>query len=95
MSDPIILPPDYSTKFESINDFIQCVQHGGEVEFVYHDRAYSITHIDQDTIDIGEGYYLKDGVAYNVNNHKECISMIGEQYHIAEEVLEYVIDGVK
>ena len=81
-------------RFKTISEFKWCINDGGEIEFKYNGRSYSITH-PNNKIDIGEGYYIKDGIAYNVANHQECIDMIGKQYNTADEVLEYMIDGIR
>ena len=91
-----IVQPNSSeqNRFITINDFKDCMIRGGEVEFIHKGRSYSITH-PNGVIDIGEGYYMKDGIAYNVASHQECIDMIGKQYNTADEVLEYMIGGVR
>ena len=91
MSD-IIVDPNINQNFQTISDFKWCMKFGGEVEFVYNGRSYSITH-PNGVIDIGEGYYMENGIAYNIANKKECIDMIGKQYNTADEALEYVVDG--
>lgn len=92
VSNPIVLPPDHNCHFESISDFKWCVDCGGEVEFLWNGKAYSITH-PNGVIDIGEGYYIKDGMAYNAASHQPCADSQGRQYSTADEALEYVIDG--
>jgi len=94
MSDPIITGSDINLNFETISEFKWCMKYHGEVEFIHKGRSYSITH-PNGVIDIGEGYYMKDGIAYNVASHQECIDMIGKQYNTADEVLEYMIGGVR
>lgn len=57
-------------KFESLGDFKWHVARGCEVEFIWDNKYYSITHPDG-KICISEGYYLKDGKAYNLLSHTE------------------------
>lgn len=47
-------------QFKTISEFKWCVDCGGEVEFQWKGKSYSITHPDG-RINIGEGYYIKDG----------------------------------
>ena len=37
---------DNNEKFVSLDEFIDNLSHGGEVEFIYRDKKYSITHPD-------------------------------------------------
>lgn len=90
----IIVNSNINQNFESISDFIWCMKAHGEVEFEYQGKAYSITHANG-FIDIGEGYYIRDGIAYNVKSNDKCIDMVGKQYKTADEALEYTIDGIR
>lgn len=84
-----------SFKFESISDFKWCMKCGGEVEFTWNGKAYSIVHTE-DKINIGEGYYTdSDGVRRNVESHEPCVDFEGLYAETADEILDYVIDGVK
>ena len=47
--------PDYN-KFNTISDFKWCVIHGGEIEFVWKDKIYSITHDTNKRIGISQIY---------------------------------------
>lgn len=47
--------PDYN-KFNTISDFKWCVIHGGEIEFVWKDKIYSITHDTNKQIGISQIY---------------------------------------
>lgn len=77
MSEPMLFPegPD----FETISDFKFCMQYGGEVEFSWNGKSYSITHRQSGEIGISE--------AYKQETEKLCED--------ADEVLEYIIDGVR
>ena len=57
-------------KFESLGDLKWHIDCGCEIEFIWDDKYYSITHPDG-LICISEGYYLKDGKAYNTLSHTE------------------------
>lgn len=43
MGEVIILPPDTNFDFESINDFKDSLNRGGEIEFKWNNKGYSIT----------------------------------------------------
>ena len=43
-------------KFVSIDDFKDCMKRGGEVEFEWNNKDYSITHRNQHTISVSEWY---------------------------------------
>lgn len=88
----IVVDPNTNQNFQTISEFKWCMKAHGEVEFLYNGRSYSITH-PNGMIEIGEGYYLENGIAYNVANKKECIDMAGKQYNTADEALEYLING--
>lgn len=91
----ILFNDSESLKFESISDFKWCMKCGGEVEFTWNGKAYSIVHVD-DKINIGEGYYTdSNGVHRNVESHEPCIDFEGMYAETADEILDYVIDGVK
>ena len=82
-------------KFESISDFKQCMKCGGEVEFIWKGKAYSIVHTE-DKINIGEGYYTdSNGVHRNVKSHEPCSNIEGVYAKTADEILEYTINGDK
>ena len=34
----------YCKQFQSVDEFIDCIRRGGEVEFIYREKAYSVTH---------------------------------------------------
>lgn len=57
-------------KFKSLGDFKWHIVRGCEIEFIWDNKYYSITHPDG-KICISEGYYLKDGKAYNLLSHTE------------------------
>ena len=78
--------------FESISEFKWCVDFGGEVEFNWKGKCYSITH-PEGRINIGEGYDKIDGKYYNALDHEECIDVEGLWGDTAEEILEYVVGG--
>ena len=78
--------------FESISDFKWCMHCGGEVQFHWKGKSYSITHGDGG-IGISEGCYMKDGKAYNVLSHTEydpSEELVSED---VDEILEYSVGG--
>lgn len=82
-------------RFENIRDFKWCMKCGGEVEFIWKGKSYSITHVNG-AINIGEGYYVdQNGIARNVESHEPCKEIEGLDAETADGILEYVIDGDK
>lgn len=79
-------------QFKSISDFKDCVIHGGEVEFKWNGKSYSITH-PEGRINIGEGCYEKDGKYYNVNSHTEYSPNDEMWGDTADEILKYNVSG--
>ena len=90
MSENII--DNTEDRFESISEFKRCIKCGGEIEFAWKGKYYSITH-PEGRINIGEGYYVKDGKCYNALSHDKCIDVEGLWGDTADEILEYVMDG--
>ncbi|MBR5452197.1 MAG: DUF4417 domain-containing protein [Clostridia bacterium] len=79
-------------KFESLGDFKWYIANGCEVEFIWNDKYYSITH-PEGKICIGEGYYLKDGKAYNILSHTEYNpqdNLISEDINV---IMDYLVAG--
>jgi len=66
-------------RFKTISEFKWCMYCHGEVEFVWNDRIYSITHRASGEIGISE--------AYKQETEKLCKD--------ADEVLEYLVDGTR
>ena len=82
-------------RFKSISEFKWCVNDGGEVEFEWKGKAYSITH-PEGRINIGEGCYQKGGKYYNVISHTEYTPGDGDLWgDTADEILEYNMNGDK
>ena len=79
-------------RFVTISDFKWCMKYHGEVEFEWKGKSYSITH-PNGRINIGEGYYEKDGKFYNVLSHEECKEIDGLWGDTADEILEYMVGG--
>lgn len=77
MSNPTIVPPDTDMNFKTISEFKWCIYDGGEVEFVWNDKTFSVTRDENGILGICE--------AYKQETEKECKD--------ADEVLEYMIDG--
>ena len=78
-------------RFESIAEFEDIMIRGGEVEFEWCGKVYSITHTDK--IGIGEGYYEKDGKYYNALSHTEYDLSDDLWADTADEILEYRVGG--
>ncbi|MBQ4082410.1 MAG: hypothetical protein IJC55_03845 [Clostridia bacterium] len=79
-------------QFESIRDFKGCVDRGGEVEFNWKGKSYTVAH-DHEKICISEGCYLKEGKYYNALSHTEYD--ISEEWRCdtVDEILEYSVGG--
>ncbi len=65
---------DYN-RFNTINDFLWCMESGGEVEFEWQNVFYSITHTTDGKISISEAN----------NQESELI------YNSPDDVLEYIL----
>ena len=54
-------------KFESLDEFIDNIERGGEVEFIYNNKKYSITHSDKKIcyIEQGNALSIRDFVDIN------------------------------
>ncbi len=81
-------------RFKTISEFKWCVDCGGEVEFIWKGKSYSITHPDG-RINIGEGYYKINGKYYNVASNEECVDVEGMWGDKAEDILDYIVCGDK
>jgi hypothetical protein len=81
--------------FETISEFKDCVDCGGEVEFEWKGKYYSITH-PEGRIAISEGCYKKDGKYYNILSHTEYVPEEDELWgDTADDILEYNVGGDK
>lgn len=81
-------------QFKTISEFKWCVDCGGEVEFKWKGKLYSITH-PEGRINIGEGCYEKDGKYYNMNSHAEYSQNDDMWGDTADDILEYIVSGDK
>ena len=89
------VPTFEDNRFKTISEFKWCVNDGGEVEFEWKGKYYSITHPDG-RINIGEGCYEKGGKYYNVTSHTEYIPDDGDLWgDTADDILEYNVGGDK
>ena len=101
MGKRIVIPPDYDYNFESISDFEDCMIRNGEANFIWNGKMYTAfggilnPKTSQFEVLIGEGYYLKDDMAYNAKSHEPCMDTDGCFYKTADEALEYMIDGMR
>lgn len=86
---------DNDYRFETISEFKWCIFSGGEIEFIWNGKAYSITYENDGKINIGEGYYIKDGKNINVESHEEVEDIYGFSADTADELLDYCIGGEK
>ena len=86
--------------FESISDFKQCMEWGGEVEFIWKGMQYGVFGKLCETEDgpvrmfIGESYYEKDGKCYNSESHEEVdFDKTDFWCDTPDEILEYIVGG--
>lgn len=86
--------------FESINDFKQCMEWGGEVQFEWKGKRYcafgKLCEKEDGPVRmlVCEGYYEKDGKCYNVESNEEIIPEETELWcDTADEILEYIVGG--
>lgn len=87
MSKIIIVPPDANYNFETISDFKWCMKCGGEVEFVFHDSIFGMfPKLKQSDAACEQILIVQKDVENQKNTEKWC--------NTADEVLEYMIDGV-
>lgn len=84
----------YDDSFQTISEFEDCVIRGGEIEFEWKGKAYGVIY-PEGKIYIGEGYYEKDGKAYNALNHELCPEPKGTWYDEVEDLLNHEVDGEK
>jgi hypothetical protein len=52
------------SKFESIEEFVDCLKRGAEVELSYNDKHYSIVHVEN-KVSIAEAYTEANEVSYD------------------------------
>ena len=78
---------EYDNNFSNIEDFMDCLNRGCEVEFIYRNKIYSITH-DQKKI-----------IVYEVNNEsseKEYDDSIAAlKYQIDDKFLADILSEMK
>ena len=77
-------------RFSTISEFKWCIKFGGEIEFEWKGKAYSITH-PNGQICISEGCYYKDGKYYNACSHTEYSPNDEGLYETADELLEFMV----
>jgi len=76
----------YCKKFQSIDEFVDCLSRGGEVEFLYRNKAYSITHYAR-SISVME--------AYNESSRKQFSSPQGTlEYDLGDKKLKEVLSDL-
>ena len=85
---------DDSYNFETISEFIFSLKCGGEIEFIWNGKAYSITR-EYSKFNISEGYYIKDGKNLNAESHEEVKDIYGFTADTPEELLNYCIEDEK
>ena len=89
------VPTFEDNRFKTLSEFKWCVNDGGEVEFEWNGKSYSITH-PEGRINIGEGCYEKDGEYYNVTSHTKYIPSDGDLWgDTADDILDYNVGGDK
>ncbi|MFI3231294.1 MAG: hypothetical protein R3Y29_07090 [bacterium] len=56
---------EYDSSFNSLYDFVECIERGCEVEFKYYNKKYSITRIKNNKLLICEFYNEDSEKVYN------------------------------
>lgn len=79
---------EYDNSFNSIYDFIECIDRGCEVEFKYQNKEYSITHIEDNKLLICEFYIEDSDVVYN--NSSDLL-----EYKLKNKPLKDLIPSLK
>lgn len=74
--------------FESLGDIKWCLSCGSEIEFIWKNKCYTITHPDGKMC-IGEAYYLKDGKAYNILSDTEYDTNQMVESEDIDDILNY------
>ncbi len=88
---------DGLSDFESIAEFKDCMIRGGEVQFIWKDKAYGAFGGLQKTPDspiqmyIGQSHYEKDGKYYNTLSHEEYDFSDEVWADTPDELLEYMM----
>lgn len=79
-------------RFQSISEFKQCVNDGGEVEFEWKGNQYTICHPDG-RINIGAACYQSNGKFYNANTNQEYTAEDELWGDTADDILEFNVSG--
>ena len=90
--EKINIEPGY-WDFESISDFKQCMEWGGETEFEWKGKSYSITRDENGKICASEGCYEKEGKYYNVLSNTVFDPNDSLVADTSDEILEYIVGG--
>jgi len=86
-------PPD-AMNFKTISEFKWCLHDGGEVQFLYQEKSYTILPT-YPGYNIGEGYRLVGDKPFNVGDNQLVANVAGHDYDTVERLLDHVIEGVK
>lgn len=80
-------------RFTSISDFKQCIQWGGEVQFEWKGKSYSVTWDDMKIL-IGESHYLDaEDRAHNTADDALVTTPLYNYFETPDEALEYMVAG--
>ncbi len=74
--------------FKSINDFKDCIIRGGEIEFIYDNKIFGISYPPNNLIDFNKEILISQVCIENPEETEMWCDT-------ADEILEYIIDGVK
>ncbi len=88
MSNPIITTDDSEYRFVSISDFKWCMHCGGEVQFLYNGKTFGICSKLRKTPSSPIQMLISEVCVENPEESEKWCDT-------ADEVLEYVIDGVR
>ncbi|SEN07732.1 hypothetical protein [Hydrogenoanaerobacterium saccharovorans] len=81
----ILTNSKYEDKFSTISEFKWCIDDGGEVEFIWKGKPYSITHPDG-KISISEAYKQETESVYNTTDELLEYMVGGDRLHEVTQV---------
>jgi hypothetical protein len=70
-------------KFNTVDEFIDNLNRGGEIEFIYNNKRYSITHDDNELCFIEQ--YKNNSIKY-FHNIQELL-----EFHLEENIIKDII----
>ena len=78
---------EYNDNFVDADEFVDCVSRGGEVEFIFDNKKYSITH-GESKIYVMEAYNEKSEKIYD-----NAVAVLS--YHIGDKTISDILEDMK